>query len=35
MIEEHEARLDWEAGGPPDWSDKEKKNKPPGSGFVM
>jgi hypothetical protein len=36
MVEDHEARLDWEAGAEPEWPERtKKKNKPPGSGFVM
>ena len=34
-IEDHEARLDWEAGGEPDWTEKTKKKPWPGSGHVM
>ena len=32
-LEEHEARLDWEAGA--EWTGKAAKRKPPGSGHLM
>ncbi len=38
IIDEHkarESRLDWEAGAELEWSEKTKKKKPPGSGYVM
>jgi hypothetical protein len=34
QAEDHEAKLDWEAGGP-EWKKRAKKKAPPDSGYVM